>query len=497
MLAVLCASLLLVAMDATILNVALPSLIKEMRPDALEQLWIIDIYGLVLGGLLVTAGAVGDRLGRKLLFVLGFAVFGAASVLAATAGFTDSVLQLIAGRILLAIGGAMVMPSTLSLIRTIFTDPHERTLAIGIWAAVAGAGAAIGPLVGGVLVSAYSWSAAFWVNVPVVAVTLVAAVLLLPEYRSPSHHDLDLPSAVLSVAGVIATAWGIKHLAGGFRPADLAVLLVGLAALTWFVRRQLDSADPLLDVRLFANRAFLAAALATLIAMMAIGAALFLISLWLQYVHGYDALAAGVRTLPVALAALVASLLTPWLLRRTGVRPVLTAGLAALLCGFVLLAAAPQPLHYAVVAVALVTFGLGDGMAITASAAVLVAAVRPERAGQAGAVSESAYELGIGFGVALLGSIHGTVYRSRMTGLPDRVRGADLDSARASVGGADQVARSLGHDSAAGRAVLKAARSAFDDALTVAALVSVGIVTAAVVLAAVLVPRGFRADSAH
>ncbi|WP_424888617.1 MFS transporter [Streptomyces sp. XH2] len=490
MLAVLCASLLLVAMDATILNVALPSLIKEMRPDALEQLWIIDIYGLVLGGLLVTAGAVGDRFGRKLLFTTGFTVFGAASVLAATAGLTDSVLQLIAGRVLLAVGGAMVMPSTLSLIRTIFPDPHERTLAIGIWAAVAGAGAAIGPLAGGLLVNAFSWSAAFWVNVPVVLVTVVAAVLLLPEYRSPSHHGLDLVAALLSVAGVVLTAWGIKHLAGGFRPVDLAALLVGFAALTWFVRRQLQSADPLLDVRLFASRPFLAAALATLIAMMGIGAALYLISLWLQYARGHDALAAGVRTLPVALALLASSLLTPWMLRRTGVRTVLTVGLAALLCGFALLAGAPQPLGYGVVAVALVTFGIGDGMAITAAAAVMVAAVRPERAGQAGAVSESAYELGIGFGVALLGSIHAALFRSGMpTGLPP--------AARESVGGADQASRALGPATREGRALLAAARAAFDDALRTTSLVSAVIVAAAVVLAAFLVPKGFRVDSAH
>ncbi|WP_245699562.1 MFS transporter [Streptomyces roseifaciens] len=497
MLAVLCSSLLLVAMDATILNVALPSLIKEMQPDALEQLWIIDIYGLVLGGLLITAGAVGDRLGRKLLFTTGFTVFGAASVLAATAGTTDSVLQLIAGRILLAIGGAMVMPSTLSLIRTIFTDAHERTLAIGIWAAVAGAGAAIGPLVGGLLVNSFSWSAAFWVNVPVVLVTVVAAVLLLPEYRSPSHHDLDLVAAALSIAGVILTAWGIKHLAGGFRPVDLAALLAGIAALTWFARRQLQSADPLLDVRLFASRPFLAAALATLTAMMAIGAALYLISLWLQYVRGHDALAAGLRTLPAAIALLASSLLTPWLLRRTGVRTVLTAGLAALLCGFVLLAAAPQPLEYGAVAAALVTFGIGDGMAITASAAVMVSAVRPERAGQAGAVSESAYELGIGFGVALLGSIHTTLFRSGMTNLPGRVRGAARETARESVGGADHVARDLGYTTGAGRSLLAVARTAFNDALRTTSLVSVGIVATAVVLAAVLVPKDFRADSAH
>ncbi|MEV7419287.1 MFS transporter [Streptomyces sp. NPDC089919] len=480
MLAVLCASLLVVAMDATILNVALPSLIDDMRPTALQQLWIIDVYGLVLGGLLVTTGAIGDRFGRKRLFLTGFVIFGLASVLAATSGTPG---QLITGRVLLGIGGALVMPSTLSLIRNIFTDPHERTLAIGIWAAVAGAGAAVGPLIGGLLVEAYGWSAAFWVNVPVVAVTVLAGLRLLPEFRAASPHPLDWPSAVLSVVGIIALAWGIKHVAkGGLVPTDLLVLVVGLVVLGWFARRQLGLADPLLDVRLFLSRPFTAAALVILLAMLAAGAALFLVSLWLQYVHGYQPFQAGLRTLPIAAAMLVASLLTPRLMHRLGVRPVLALGLAGLMAGFLLLALSPEPTSYGYVAAFLVALGLGDGLAVTTASAVLVSAVPAERAGQAGAVSETAYELGVGLGVALLGSIHGSVYARHMpAGTPDR--------ARESIGGAIETGD---HGLAA------AARSAFDSALTVTSYVSLGIVAVVTVLVVWMVPKGFRAaGSAH
>ncbi|GAA2069856.1 MFS transporter [Streptomyces albiaxialis] len=483
MLAVLCASLLLVAMDATILNVALPSLIDAMHPSALEQLWIIDVYGLVLGGLLVSMGAVSDRYGRKRLFVLGFLLFGAASVVAATA---TGPWQLIAGRVLLGVGGAMVMPSTLSLIRTVFQDPRERTLAIGIWAAVAGAGAAVGPLIGGALVGTFDWSAAFWVNVPVVAVTVVAAVRLLPEYKDAGHGPPDRTGAVLSVVGVVALAWGIKHVAKGSVAApDVAVLVLGLVVLGLFARRQLRLPDPLLDVRLFANRAFTAAALATLLAMLAIGAALFLVSLWLQYVHGYSPFAAGLRTLPAALATLGGSLLAPRLMERAGVRGVMALGLSALLAGFLVLALAPAPLAYPAVAVVLVALGLGDGLAITASAATLVSAVPARRAGQAGAVSETNYELGVGLGVALLGSVHGAVYAHHMAGWPTL--------ARDSVGGAHEQAEALGGDR--GERLMDAARTAFDDALTTTAYVSAGLVAAVTVLVVALVPRGFTAQS--
>ncbi|MFD3757432.1 MFS transporter [Streptomyces sp. NPDC058622] len=480
MLAVLCASLLLVAMDATILNVALPSLIDDLRPSAIQQLWIIDIYGLVLGGLLVTTGALGDRVGRKKLFLIGFVLFGVASVLAATAG---SSTQLIAGRVLLGIGGAMVMPSTLSLIRNIFADPRERNLAIGIWAAVAGAGAAIGPVVGGLLVERYGWAAAFWVNVPVVVVTVAAGLWLLPEFKDAGHHALDRLSAVLSVAGIISLAWGIKHVATG-RPgaADLAVLLAGIVLLTWFARRQLRLEDPLLDVRLFRNRPFTAAALVTLMAMLAAGAALFLVSLWLQYVHGYSPFEAGLRTLPTALAMLVSSLLAPTLMHRIGVRACMALGLAGLVAGFTLLALAPQPTSYAYVAVFLTTLGFSDGLAVTTAASVLVSAVPAERAGQAGAVSETSYELGVGLGVALLGSIHGAAYARHMAGTPA--------VAAESIGGAGEYAETLPAAERAG--LLERARDSFDSALTTTSYVSIGIAAAVLVLVVWMVPGSFR-----
>ncbi|MEO3972348.1 MFS transporter [Streptomyces sp. CAU 1734] len=482
MLAVLCASLLLVALDATILNVALPSLIDDLQPSALEQLWIIDIYGLVLGGLLVTTGAIGDRYGRKLLFLSGIVIFGIASVIAATSGST---WQLIGGRVLLGIGGAMIMPSTLSLIRNIFADPRERSLAIGIWAAVAGAGAAIGPLVGGVLVEQYGWAAAFWVNVPVVLVTLAAGVLLLPEVKDAGHGPLDVFGAVLSVVGIVALAWGIKHVAKGSPGAvDIAALAGGVLVLALFARRQLRLPDPLLDVRLFRNRAFTAAALAILMAMLAIGAALFLLSLWLQYVHGYTPSQAGLRTLPAALAALAGALLAPWAMERIGVRNVMGLGLGGLVAGFLVLALSPEPTAYGYVAAVLVLLGFGDGLAITTASSVLVSAVPAERAGQAGAVSETNYELGVGLGVALLGSVHGAVYASHMAGQPQQ--------ARESIGGAFDMAQKEGDS-----AVLDAARAAFDSALTTTAFVSVGIVATVTVLVLWLMPREFTITASH
>ncbi|MEV6770161.1 MFS transporter [Nocardia sp. NPDC051030] len=490
MLAVLCASLLLVAMDATILNVALPSLIDHMEPSPMEQLWIVDLYGLVLGGLLITCGAIGDRFGRKRLFIAGFVLFGLASVVAATA---HAPAQLIAGRALLGVGGAMVMPSTLSLIRNIFTDDRERTLAIGIWASVAGAGAAIGPLVGGHLVEAFGWSAAFWLNVPVVIVTVAAGLWLLPEYRAPQHGSLDWFSAVLSVLGIIALAWGIKHVAkGNPAPVDLLIFAASVLLLGLFAYRQLRSPDPLLDVRLFRNRAFTAAALGTLMAMLAIGAALFLISLWLQYIHGYTPSEAGLRTLPAAIATLLGSLSTPWLLQRVSVRALMTFGLGALAIGFTVLAAVPET-TYPLVAMILVALGIGDGIAITTAAAVLVSAVPPERAGQAGAVEETNYELGIGLGVALLGSIHGRLFVNHMIGLP--LQGDQLETARGSVGGAAYIADQIGGTT--GARVLEIAQQAYDSALTTTSWISAAMVGAVTVLTFVLVPKGFKATAAH
>lgn len=488
-LAVLCASLLLVAMDATILNVALPSLIDDLQPDAYQQLWIIDIYGLVLGGLLITAGAAGDRWGRKRFFLIGFGLFGAASVAAATA---QSPVQLIGGRVLLAIGGAMVMPSTLSLIRNVFTDGRERGVAIGIWASVAGAGAAIGPVLGGFLVEAYGWAAAFWVNIPVVVATVVAGLILLPESRTPSASRLDWFGAVLSVFGMISLVWGIKHLAAdGLGSTAPVALVAGLLMLWWFGRRQLGQADPLLDVRLFAHRPFLAGAIATLAAMMAVGAAFYLVSLWLQYVEGYSPLEAGVRMLPAAIATVLGALSAPWLVRRIGVHWMLGLGLGALVLAFTALAV--FPLSYPVVALALAAFGLGDGLAITTTTAVMISSAPAHRAGSAAAVEETCYELGIGFGVAILGTIAAVAYRGGVQALPLSEPGRT--TVEESIGGAVHVAAQQGTD--VSTFILEVARAAYAHAVSVTSTVSAVLIAIATGCALWLIPRGFRADATH
>lgn len=304
---------------------------------------------------------------------------------------------------------------------------------------------------------------------------------------------LDWTSALVSVLGVVALAWGIKHVAKGNPAAtDLVILVAAFLLLGLFAYRQLKSPDPLLDVRLFRNRAFTAAALATLLAMLAIGAALFLISLWLQYIHGYSPSEAGVRTLPAAIAVLFGSLSTPWLMQRLGVRFLMGFGLGALTAGFVVLAAVPDT-TYPIVAFVLFCLGIGDGIAITTAAAVLVAAVPAERAGQAGAVEETNYELGIGLGVALLGSIHGRLFTNHMTGLP--LQGAELDEARGSVGGAAYVADRVG--GTAGDQVLHIAQHAYDAALTTTSWISAAMVGTVAVLTVILVPRGFKATASH
>ncbi|GAB2662635.1 MFS transporter [Nocardia goodfellowii] len=485
MLAVLCASVFLVMMDVTILNVALPALISDLRPDPLTQLWIVDIYSLLLGGLLVLCGGLGDRIGRKRMFLAGWVVFALASVLAATA---PAAWQLIAGRALCAIGAAMLMPSTVSMIRNIFTDDRERVRAIAVWSAVTGLGAAAGPVVGGLLVQNYGWRAAFWLNVPCAIVLLLVAIPLLPEFRSPSRGSLDWVGAGLSVVGIMTLAWGIKHTAaGGLTFGDVLVLAFAIGLLALFARRQLRLDDPLLDVRLFRRGPFTAATIAIFVPQIALGAMLLLITLWLQYIQGYSPVQAGLRTLPVAFAALVGALVAPRIMDRAGVRKTMGASLVAVIAGFVLLGFAPAPTTYPTIAVVQIALGLGAGVVTTIASSVLVAAVPADRAGQAGAVSETSYDLGQGVGVALLGSIHGAIFAAHMTDLP--LTGADLDSARGSVGGAVAVATRVGGQT--GEAIMDQARGAFDSALTTTAFVGAGITVLAVLLVVRLTPRDF------
>ncbi len=483
-LAVLSASLLVVVMDMTILNVALPAIAADLAPSATEQLWIVDAYSLLLAGLLIPMSALADRVGRKRMLLAGFGVFGAASLLVLLA---DAPLAVIAVRALLGVGGAMIMPTTLSSIRVIFPDPAERAKALGVWAATSSSGIAVGPIVGGFLLEHFSWQAAFLVNVPVMVAAVVAGILLLPESRDPAPGRWDVLGTALSIVGMVSLVWSIKRFAehGVGDPAPWLALVAAVALLTWFVRRCLRRPDPLLDVRLFRRLPFTGGAVAALVAMFAMGAALLLLAQWLQLVEGHSPLAAGVRLLPLAVGAVVASPLAPVLAGRIGARTVLAGGLAVAGVGFLLLRLAGDDLGYPVVAVALALLGAGAG-SLTIASAIIMAGTPPEKAGNAAAVEEVSYDLGTVLGVAILGSVAAALYRSGLEDAASGVAPELVDEAGESLGAALEIAAGTGDATLALQA-----QTAFTDALIQVGLVGGLLLLAFSVLVFRLVPRGF------
>lgn len=481
-LAVLSSSLLVIVMDMTILNVALPELSADLQPSASEQLWIVDVYSLLLAGLLVPMSALADRWGRKRMLLAGFGVFGGASLLVLAA---DTPLGVIAVRSLLGVGGAMIMPTTLSLIRSIFTDPAERARALGVWAATSSLGVAVGPIVGGLLLESFSWQAAFLVNVPVMVVAVIAGVLLLPEARDPAPGRWDAVATVLSIAGMIALVWSIKRFAkeGVDAAAAWAALAAAAALLTWFVRRCLRRPDPLLDVRLFTRRPFTAGTIAALASMFAMAALLLLLSQWLQLVEGHSPLEAGVRLLPLAAGALVVAPLAPALGERIGARTVLAGGVATSAAGFLVLWLAGGDLAYPAVALALVLLGGGAGSLAIASA-IIMSGTPPEKAGNAAAIEETAYDLGNVLGVAILGSVAAAFFRSQLD-LGPGLDPALAHDAQESLGGALEIAAANGLADLAARA-----GAAFTDSLVQLGLIGGVTLLAAAALVFALVPRG-------
>lgn len=472
-LTVVSAAALILLMDISVLNVALPSLIDDMQPEALTQLWIVDIYGLVLGGLLVVCGSLGDRFGRKRMFLIGLTVFGVASVLAA---LSFEPWQLVFARALCGVGAALTMPSTLSIIRSTFTDDRERATAVAIWSAASGSGAAIGPLVGGVVVQGFGWPAAFWLNVPLAAFTIAAGWWILPELRTATGESVDWLGALELISGIIVTTWGIKHVASGtLTVTEVLALVAGIVLLVVFVRRQLRLPQPLLDIRMFRIPMFTGSALTTLSSQLTMGAIMLLLTWWLQYVHGYTPAQAGLRMVPIALASFAGSILASRLVTRFGTRIVITASLLLCAAAYLLLAAWPHLTTYPVVAGAQVLLGLGVGVGLTVASTVALSSTPPDQAGQAAGVSETCYDLGQGLGVAILGSLYAAVFAHHMTELP--VSGEQLSTAQGSVGGAVSVGQQLG--GAAGQQIIDASTAAFDFALSVTAYVSVAIVAAA------------------
>jgi DHA2 family multidrug resistance protein-like MFS transporter len=490
-LAVLALPCLVYAMDLTVLNLALPKLSEDLQPSSAQLLWIVDIYGFLVAGLLVTMGTLGDHIGRRRLLLAGAAAFAVASVLAA---WSTSAGMLIAARALLGVAGATLAPSTLSLIRNMFTDPRQRTVAVSVWITSFAVGGAVGPLVGGVLLEWFWWGSVFLVAVPVMALLLVLGPRLLPEFRDPAAGRLDLASAALSLAAVLAAIYGLKQLAQD-GPGWLAVgcMLAGLLVGVGFVRRQRRLADPLIDVRLLGNRAFSAALTTNLLSFFVGFGALLFTAQYLQLVLGLSPLEAGLWSLPSSAGFILGSMATPLLVRRAAPVAVMAAGLALATVGFGLLTQLPSSSGLPLLVTGSVIFSLALAPVDTLATDLAVGAAPPERAGAASAITETSAEFGGALGIAILGVIGTAVYRAQMAeavpaGVPDQAAAA----ARDTLGGAVAVAGQL--PERVGAALLEVAREAFTQALHLAAAVSAAASLAFAILVVVLL-RGVRPSS--
>ena len=481
-LAVLTLPCLLYAMDLTVLNLAIPHLSADLRLSSTQLLWIVDIYGFMAAGALITMGTLGDRIGRRRLLLIGAAAFGVTSLLAA---WSTSAAMLIAARALLGLAGATVAPSTLSLIRNMFDDPRQRTVAISVWITSFSVGGAIGPLLGGILLEWFWWGSVFLLAVPVMALLLVLGPLLLPEFRDPQAGRLDLVSAALSVAAVLAVIYGLKQLTrDGFGWPPAVSIVAGLAAGIVFVRRQHRLADPLLDLRLFRSAAFTAALTTNLLSFFVGFGTLLFIAQYLQLVLGLSPLAAGLWMLPASAGFVLGSMLTPVLARRARPAFVMAAGLALAAVGLGLFTQLHGGAGLGILVNGSVVFSLALAPVDTLAADLVVGAAPPERAGAASALSETGAEFGGALGIAILGVIGTRIYRGQLTGallagLPPRIAAA----ARDTLGGAVAAAGRL--PGQPGQVLVGAARQAFTQGMRVAFAITAVAVLGAAVLAAI------------
>ena len=485
----------LYSMDLSVLNLAVPALSAELKPSASELLWIVDIYGFLVAGSLVTMGTLGDRIGRRRLLMIGAAAFGVASVLAA---LSRSSGMLIVARALLGVAGATLAPSTLSLIRNMFHDAKERTFAIAVWITSYSVGGAIGPLVGGLMLQRFHWSSVFLLAVPVMALLLAVAPRFLPEFRDPAASRLDLTSAALSLSSVLAVIWGLKQFAehGTAWPPAGAVLAGSILGVV-FLRRQRTLAHPLVDLGLFRSPAFSTALVTyTLALFVAFGAFIF-VSQYLQMVLGLSPLESGLWTLPWSLGFILGSLVTPALARRFRAAPLMASGLVLAAAGFAVLTRVGVSSGVAAIVTASVMFSTGLSPSITLVTDMVLGAAPPERAGAASALSETSAELGGALGIAVLGSIGTAVYRGAMAGaVPAGLAPGAAEAARGTLGGA--VAAAAGLASPLREELLAAARGAFTHGFQKASAVSAVIAAGLAVLVAALLrdgPARFEAGS--
>lgn len=482
-LVVLCASLLLVAIDATVLHVAVPAVTEDLRPGSAELLWMVDAYPLVCASLLILFGTLGDRIGRRRVLLFGYALFAVASALAAYA-HTPGVL--IAARALLGVGGAMIMPATLSILRQVFPDRRERALAVGIWSAVAAVGAAVGPLVGGALLENFWWGSVFLVNIPLMAASLPVGRWLLPESTSDTKGPWDVFGALMAAAGLFGVIVGVKH-AGGAAPFSLMTIVplaAGAALIAAFVVRQRRRPYPLIDFRTVARPAFGTSLGCIVLTVLALVGLALIAAQYLQLVLGLSPLQTGLRLLPLSVAAIAAGLVGSRLLRLLGPRAMVSLGFVVTAVAVLCLTTVGQEDRPGVLIGGFVLLGFGLETTLFGCYESMLSEAPADQAGSAAAVGETAYQLGAGIGIALLGSVMNAAYAPGVRDVPG-ISGRAASDASHSIGEAYKVAGQLGDT---GHALRQAARDAFVHGLHVTLTVSAVLLLLGA-LAALRLPR--------
>lgn len=482
-LAVLLLPVMLIAVDNTILAFALPSIAQDFRPPATTQLWIIDVYSLVLAALLVTMGSLGDRFGRRRLLMIGASGFAVVSVAAA---FAPSAEALLAARAVLGFFGAMLMPSTLSLIRNIFADASSRRLAIAIWASFFTAGSALGPIVGGVLLEHFHWGAVFLVAVPILLPLLILAPRLVPESRDPNPGPVDSFSVLLSLTTMLPLVWAIKTAAHDGPSWTVAgALALSIASGVLFARRQTRTATPMLDITLFRHAPFASSVLANFLSIVGLIGFIFFVSQHLQLVLGMSPLAAGLVTLPGAVLSMIAGITVVRFVRWFAPHQLMIFGLVLVSVGFWMILLFRHDLSIAAVVVSFIVLEIGVGISQTITNDTIVASVPAEKSGAASAVSETAYELGAVVGTATLGTIFTAFYRANVD-VPQGLSSVQTADAAESISGAAAVATQL--PAAQADSLMDSARTAFDSGIAPTSIIA-GVL---VLIAAVVVALAFR-----
>jgi EmrB/QacA subfamily drug resistance transporter len=495
-LGVLVLALLVTSIDHTIINVALPQMVGDLGASAAQLQWVVAAYTVVFAGLLLTAGTFGDRFGRRHALAAGLSTFMAGSIVSALAGSTT---MLIVGRGIMGVGGALIMPTTLSIIINTFGEPRERAKAIAIWTAASGAGIALGPIVGGTLMRSFSWSSVFWINVPLLAIALVGTLHVVPDSRDNKATKLDPVGALLSVVAISSLVYAIIEgpERGWTATPTMTSSMVAVMAGGMFVRWELRRAEPMLDVRLFVNRGFSAGSVALAMLFFAMAGTVFLQAQYLQFILGYSPLVAGAALVPAALGMILGTGLGAHLAGNLGGRAAVVTGTLVSAGGVAVQAALIDGTSYVPTGFGLLLFGLGAGIAMPAATELIMSTLPPARAGVGSAVNDTVRELGGALGVAVIGSVAASTYASDMQGELDRIGGVP-DELRVAVTDNIGAALAVSHDLGAnGDQVAAAARDAFVTSMSGSLWVGVGFAAVATVIAFVHLPKPASVHGGH